>query len=44
MEFTKNEIAVIEQTVNEQVEVQMRELADLELALIGGGCGDISLG
>ena len=44
MEFTKNEIAVLEKTVNDQAELQVRELADLELALIGGGCGDISLG
>jgi len=38
MEFSKVEVKEIETTVNE-----VRELADLELALVGGGCGDVAL-
>ena len=30
----------IEKTVND-AEVTVRELGDLELALVGGGCGDV---
>ena len=43
MEMTIIEVAVVEQVENEQAELQVRVLADLELALIGGGCGDIHL-
>ncbi len=38
MEFSNVEVKEIEATVNE-----VRELADLELALVGGGCGDVAL-
>jgi len=40
MEFTKAEVNVIEKTINESVDKQIRELVDLELALIGGGIAD----
>ena len=43
MEFAKSEIEVIEATITEHAEAQVRELADLELALVGGGTGDIVL-
>jgi hypothetical protein len=46
MEIAKVELAAIEKTLSaQQFEVKdVRDLSDLELALIGGGCGDISLG
>ena len=39
MEMNKVEVVEIEKTVND-AEVIVRELGDLELALVGGGCGD----
>ena len=39
MDFNKIEVLEIEKTVNE-AEVAIRELGELELALVGGGCGD----
>jgi len=41
MDFTKNEIAVVEQTVVDAADAQIRELADLQLALVGGGGGEV---
>jgi len=40
MDFNKIEVLEIEKTVND-VEAVIRELAELELSLIGGGCGDV---
>jgi hypothetical protein len=42
MEITKTELESIEVTVAQQVE-QIFELGDMQLALVGGGCGDIHL-
>ena len=44
MEIAKIETEALEQTVAKQTELQILELAELELAMIGGGCGDIELG
>ena len=41
MEHTKNEVAIIEKTVLEAAEKQLRELNDLQLAFVGGGIGDV---
>ena len=43
MDFNKIEALEIEKTVND-ADVALRELGDLELALVGGGCGDVGLG
>jgi hypothetical protein len=40
MEFTKAEIAVVEVAVVEATESNVRELNDLQLMLVGGGCGE----
>ena len=37
MDFNKIEVLEIEKTVND-AEVAIRELGELELALVGGGC------
>ena len=39
MEMNKVEVVEIEKTVNE-AELIVRELSDLQLALVGGGCGE----
>ena len=41
MEFTKVEVNVIEQIVNQATEIEVRELNELQLALVGGGIGDV---
>jgi len=41
MEHIKNEVAIIEKTVLEAAEKQLRELNDLQLAFVGGGIGDV---
>ena len=41
MEFTKQEVTVIAETINEISENQMRDLSDLQLALVGGGIGEV---
>jgi hypothetical protein len=41
MEFTKLEAAMVEKTVVEVVEQQVRELNELQLALVGGGGGAV---
>ena len=43
MEMNKVEVVEIEKTVNE-VEAAIRELSDLQLALVGGGCGESMIG
>ena len=40
MDFNKIEVLEIEKTVND-AEVAIRELGELELSLVGGGCGDV---
>ena len=40
MEINKTEALEVEKTVNE-AEVDVRELGELQLALVGGGCGDV---
>ena len=42
MDFNKIEALEIEKTVND-AEVAIRELGELELSLVGGGCGDVAL-
>ncbi len=39
MDFNKTEALEIEKTVND-ADVALRELGELELALVGGGVGD----
>ena len=41
MEFTKIEVTEVEQLINEVFEKDVRELADLQLAFVGGGIGDV---
>ena len=40
MDRSQHEIAAVEQVSNEVSETLVRELDDLQLALVGGGCGD----
>ena len=42
MEITKPEVAAVIATIA-QVEVAVKELNDLELAMIGGGVGEVVL-
>ena len=44
MEFAKTELAAVEETMQEAVQAEVRELNDLQLALVGGGIGDIVWG
>jgi hypothetical protein len=41
MEYTSLEIAHLDSTVNESVDAQLRELNDLQLAIVGGGAGEV---
>ncbi len=41
MEFTKAEINAVEVAVEEQKSADARVLESLELALVGGGMGDV---
>jgi hypothetical protein len=41
MELTKVETLAVEKTLDDVREAQMRELNDLQLALIGGGIGEV---
>ena len=43
MDFNKVEVLEIEKTINES-DAAVRELGELELALVGGGMGDMILG
>ena len=40
MERANQEMAAIEQTLAEVVDLQVRELNDLQLAFVSGGAGD----
>jgi hypothetical protein len=44
VEFNKTEVAVLEDAVNGAVENEIRDLKELQLALIGGGIGDVVWG
>ena len=44
MEFTKNEMDVVQQAAKGINEEAMRELNELQLALAGGGFGDVIFG
>jgi len=44
MEIAKIELLEIEKTVAAGDECQIKALTELELVLVGGGSGDISLG
>ena len=41
MEFTKTEIEQVEAANKQGVIVAVKELEDLQLALVGGGMGDV---
>lgn len=41
MEMTKVESIVLQQTTNEAIEAQLSELSEVQLALVGGGGGDV---
>ncbi len=41
MELTKIEMTVVEETTQEAARNDIRELAELQLALVGGGIGDV---
>ena len=43
MDFNKIEVLEIEKTAND-ADAAVRELGELELALVGGGMGDMVLG
>ena len=43
MEHANIEVAIIEKTINEAGDAQLRELADLQLAIVGGGVGEVTL-
>jgi hypothetical protein len=40
MAFNTAEVAVNENAVNEPIQKEIRDLSELQLALIGGGIGD----
>jgi hypothetical protein len=44
MEFTKIEMTVVEEAVQECISNDIRELNELQLALVGGGIGDVLVG
>ena len=41
MEMTKVERKTVELVPAEALEIQMRELSDLQLSLVGGGIGEV---
>ncbi len=41
VEFAKSELNVIEEAIQEAARNDIRELNDLQLALVGGGIGDV---
>ena len=43
MDMNKQELAALQVAVIDSPEAK-RELSELELTLVGGGCGDITLG
>jgi hypothetical protein len=44
MELTKIEVAAIDEAVALATEIQVKELNELQLALVGGGIGDVVFG
>ena len=44
MEYAKSEIVVLEKIENEALENGLRELHELQLALVGGGVGEVLIG
>ena len=40
MEFAKVEMAAVEQA-SDQTQFEVKELNELQLAMIGGGCGEV---
>jgi hypothetical protein len=44
MEITTREVTALEQTLMKTLDAQIQELGELELVMVGGGQGDISLG
>ena len=40
MDRAQQELAAVEKVANEAADSVVRELDDLQLALVGGGCGD----
>jgi hypothetical protein len=44
MEYNNTEIAVVSEAAAESVDLQIQELNELQLALIGGGAGEASFG
>jgi hypothetical protein len=43
MELNQLETKIVEKTVREASEIQVRELNDLQLAFVGGGIGDTAV-
>jgi len=43
MEFAKMELSAVEE-VADQTQCEIKELNELQLALIGGGCGEVVFG
>ena len=41
MEFAKTELIAIEEAINEAASTDIQALTDLQLALVGGGVGDV---
>ena len=44
MEISKQEIVIIQEAVEKSHDSAIKVLADLELALVGGGSGDVVIG
>ena len=44
MEINKVEVATIEKTVNEAIQKELNELGELQLAMVGGGIGNVIIG
>jgi hypothetical protein len=44
MEFNNTEVAILENTVSAAVDKEVRDLSELQLALVGGGIGDVVWG
>ena len=43
MEFTKTEDVAIRQAVSSDETAQLLDLADIQLAIVGGGVGEVNL-
>lgn len=44
MEFNKLEVAILEQVQADVADRSLSTLDDLQLALVGGGCGEVLFG